>query len=140
MAVTKKAPPSKSGTKSKKRAPCRTMSGKTQGKDQTTRERRQNRQKQTQQGKQQRQTRQQQTRQQQQRQTQTGKRSAPTSLEKELRGVHDVYLTPKSIAIRRVKTDKYGRIVSDKTQYFDRTNGNMKTLRREVGRVRVGRN
>lgn len=135
MAVTKKAPPSKS----KKRAPCRTTSGKTQGKDQTG-ERRQTRQQQTQQGKQQRQTRQQQTRQQQQRQTQTGKRSAPTSLEKELRGVHDVYLTPKSIAIRRVKTDKYGRIVSDKTQYFDRTNGNMKTLRREVGHVRVGRN
>lgn len=139
MAATKKAPPSKSGTKSKKRAPCRTTSGKTQGKDQP-RERRQNRQK-TQQGKQQRQTRQQQTKQvKQERQTQTGKRSAPTSLEKELRGVHDVYLTPKSIAIRRVKTDKYGRIVSDKTQYFDRTNGNMKTLRREVGRVRVGRN
>lgn len=140
MASTKKkAPSSKSGTKSKKRAPCRTTSGKTQGKKDQTRERRQTRQK-TQQGKQQRQTRQQQTRQQQQRQTQTGKRSAPTSLEKELRGVHDVYLTPKSIAIRRVKTDKYGRIVSDKTQYFDRTNGNMKTLRREVGRVRVGRN
>lgn len=39
----------------KKRAPCRTTSGKTQGKDQT-RERRQTRQKQTQQGKQQRQT------------------------------------------------------------------------------------
>lgn len=122
-------------TKSKKRAPCRTTKGKTQGKDQTTRERRQNRQK-TQQGKQQRQTQQGK----QQRQTQTGKRSAPTSLEKELRGVHDVYLTPKSIAIRRVKTDKYGRIVSDKTQYFDRTNGNMKTLRREMGNVRVGRN
>lgn len=140
MAATKKAPPSKSGTKSKKRAPCRTTSGKTQGKDQS-RERQQNRQKQTQQGKQQRQTRQQQTRQgKQERQTQTGKRSAPTSLEKELRGVHDVYLTPKSIAIRRVKTDKYGRIVSDKTQYFDRTNGNMKTLRREMGNVRVGRN
>lgn len=140
MAATKKAPSSKSGTKSKKRAPCRTTSGKTQGKKDQTGERRQTRQKQTRQ-QQQRQTRQQQTRQgKQQRQTQTGKRSAPTSLEKELRGVHDVYLTPKSIAIRRVKTDKYGRIVSDKTQYFDRTNGNMKTLRREVGRVRVGRN
>lgn len=140
MAATKKAPPSKSGTKSKKRAPCRTTSGKTQGKDQS-RERQQNRQKQTQQGKQQRQTRQQQTRQgKQQRQTQMGKRSAPTSLEKELRGVDDVYLTPKSIAIRKVQTDKNGRIVSDKTQYFDRTNGNMKTLRREMGNVRVGRN
>ena len=126
MAATKKkAPPSKSGTKSKKRAPCRTTSGK-----------RQTRQQQTRQGKQQRQTRQGK----QQRQTQTGKRSAPTSLAKELRGVNDVYLTPKSIAIRKVQTDKNGRIVSDKTQYFDRTNGNMKTLRREMGRVRVGRN
>lgn len=134
-ATKKKAPPSKSGTKSKtterspkakKRAPCRTTSGKTQGKKQT-RERRQTRQQQTRQGK-------------QQRQEQTAKRAAPTSLEKELRGVDDIYLTPKSIAVRRVKTDKNGRIISDKTQYFDRSKGNMKTLRREMGNVRVGRN
>lgn len=56
-----------------------------------------------------------------------------------LEGADDVYLTDKSIAVRRIKSGKGGRIVSDVTTYYPKTRENMKNAREIFGTLRKGR-
>ena len=56
-----------------------------------------------------------------------------------LDGADDVYLTDKSIAVRRIRSGKSGRIISDKTTYYPRTRENMKSARDMFGALRKGR-
>ena len=56
-----------------------------------------------------------------------------------LEGADDVYLTDESIAVRRIRSGKSGRIISDKTTYYPRTRENMKSARDMFGALRKGR-
>ena len=54
----------------------------------------------------------------------------------------DIYLTDKSIAVRRVSTtqDKHGNYrMYDKTKYYPKTKSNLAEIKRMYGYVRKGR-
>lgn len=54
-------------------------------------------------------------------------------------GADDVYLTEKSIAVRRIRSGKSGKIISDETIYYPKTRENLRIARSEYGTLRKGR-
>lgn len=58
---------------------------------------------------------------------------------KKLSNADDVYLTKTKIAVRQVRSDRNGRIVSDTTKYFPKTKENLSCTGKMLGRVRYGR-
>ena len=58
------------------------------------------------------------------------------------KGADDVYLTKKSIAVRRVSSSRKADgtfLLQDKTRYYKKNARNMKLLKSTYGRVRFGR-
>ena len=58
---------------------------------------------------------------------------------KKLSSADDVYLTKTKIAVREVRSDRYGRITSDTTKYFPKTKANLSCAGKLLGRIRTGR-
>ena len=58
---------------------------------------------------------------------------------KKLQGADDIYLTKTKIAVRKIKSNKNGRICSDKTKYFPKTKENLSCAGKMFGHLRNGR-
>ena len=67
------------------------------------------------------------------------KTASKKQLCKKISSADDVYLTKTKIAVRQVRSDRNGRIVSDTTKYFPKTRENLSCAGKMLGRVRYGR-
>lgn len=54
-------------------------------------------------------------------------------------GADDIYLTSNSIAVRKVKSGRDGRVCEDKTVYYPKTAKQIKKAEAIHGRLRNGR-
>ena len=57
----------------------------------------------------------------------------------EISSADDIYLTKTKVAVRKVKSDRNGRIYSDTTKYYPKTRKNLSCAGKVFGHIRNGR-
>lgn len=65
------------------------------------------------------------------------KSSKPKPMQNKFTGADDIYLTPKKIAVRRIKSGKNNLI--DTTTYYTKNADNVRAAQSIVGHLRKGR-